>query len=86
MNLQGNLVPHKHVRFSESVLALAGWLRGHLTQPRTVDELWAILDRDESGWPSRPTFTTLILAINTLYAIGQLKQVGSDGRVRLENS
>ena len=83
MNPQLNLLPDQRVRFSESVLALAGWLRQYLSQPRSLDELWAIVDREDSGWHSRPTFTSLVLAVDMLFAIGQIASLGDDDRIRL---
>lgn len=82
MNIQTALLPHKHVRFCDSILALAGFLRQFLEEPRTIDELWSLIDRDNSGWPVRPTFTHLVLAVNILFAIGQVEEM-SNGRVRL---
>lgn len=81
MSIQNVLLPHKHVRFCDSVIALAGYLRHLLAEPRTVDELWALIDRDNSGWPTRPSFTHLVLAIDVLFAIGQV-EAGKDGRVQ----
>lgn len=82
MTIHNLLLPHKHVRFCDSLLALAGHLRRLLGEPRTVDELWALLDRDEPGWPAKPTFTQLVLAITLLFAISQITSSG-DGRIRL---
>lgn len=82
MNIQAALLPHKHVRFCDSMLALAGFLRQCLMEPRSVDELWAMLDREGSGWPTRPSFTQLVLALDILFAIGQVT-AAPNGRVRL---
>lgn len=86
MSRPTNILPHKHVPFSDSVLAFAGWLRRHLDQPRSVDELWAIANREDSDWPTRPSFTTVVLAINTLYALGQITEVNESGRVELQRT
>lgn len=64
------------------MLALAGYVRQLVVEPRTVDELWALLDRDNSGWPTRPNFSHLVLAIDILYAIGQIR-ASQDGRVQV---
>lgn len=82
MNIQTALLPHKHVRFCDSMLALAGFLRQLLEEPRNIDELWALMNRDNSGWPVRPNFTHLVLAVNILFAIGQVEEA-PNGRVRL---
>lgn len=81
MSIQNALLPHKHVRFCDSVLALSGYLRQLLVEPRTIDELWTLVDRDNSGWPARPSFNHVVLAIDVLFAIGQVR-AGQDGRVQ----
>lgn len=80
MNIQTALLPHKHVRFSESLIGVAGMVRRRLDQPRTIDELWAILESEADEWPSRPSFSHLVLAIDVLFAIKQVR-TAPDGRV-----
>ncbi|MCE1224963.1 MAG: hypothetical protein LWW87_00605 [Geobacteraceae bacterium] len=82
MSIRTALLPHKHVRFSDSLIGLSGYLRRLLAEPHTLDELWTQLDRDASGWQSRPSFTHLVLAVDLLYAIGEVQLVG-DGRISL---
>ena len=82
MNIQTALLPHKHVRFSESLIGLAGYIRSRLTEPRTLDELWAMLESDTTDWPSRPSFTQIILAVDVLFSIGQAQSApGGRGSV-----
>ncbi|XOF33102.1 MAG: ABC-three component system middle component 6 [Candidatus Electrothrix sp. YB6] len=84
MNIQMILAPHKHVRFCDSLVGLAGFLRGLLSQPRTLDELWSLIDRDNSGWLSRPPFEHLILAVDILFALQQIEVVDSNSsRIKL---
>lgn len=71
------------MRFSDSIIGLSGYLRQLLSEPRTLDELWAQIDRDSSGWKSRPSFTHMVLAVDVLYAIGAVQQAG-DGRLMSE--
>ncbi|WP_390139259.1 ABC-three component system middle component 6 [Geobacter metallireducens] len=80
MSIRTALIPHKHVRFSDSIVGLSGYLRHLLVEPHTLDELWTQVDRDSSGWQSRPSFTHLVLAVDVLYAIGAVEFVG-DGRI-----
>lgn len=80
MNIQTALLPHKHVRFSESTVALAGLVRSLLTEARTVDELWTLIDQKFVEWPSRPSFTDIMLAVDVLFAIKQVQAV-PEGRV-----
>lgn len=83
MSIRTALIPHKHVRFSDSIIGLSGYLRQLLSEPHTLDELWAQIDRDFSGWQSRPSFTHMVLAVDVLYAIGAVQLVG-DGRIMAE--
>ncbi len=78
MNIQTILTPHKHVRFCDSLVGLAGFLRTLLDQPRTLDELWSLVDRDNSGWLSRPPFEHLILAVDILFALQQIEVIDRD--------
>jgi hypothetical protein len=80
MNIPTALLPHKHVRFSESIVGVAGLVRRQLEQPRTIDELWAIVESEGSLWPTQPSFTQLILAVDLLFAIKQVRGA-PDGRV-----
>lgn len=82
MTIRTALIPHKHVRFSDSIIGLSGHLRNLLIEPHTLDELWAQIDSDTSPWKSRPSFSHLILAVDVLFAIGVVKLVG-DGRISL---
>ena len=81
MNIQSALLPHKHVRFCESLVALAGYLRPMLSEPRTTDELWSMVQTHGGSWPNRPSFTQVILALDVLFAIGELRLV-EDERLR----
>lgn len=78
-------MPHKHVRFSDSIIALAGHLRTLMVEPRTIDELWADFDRSSTQWPGIPCFTHFVLAIDVLFAIKQVEQVVG-GRIRVKSS
>jgi hypothetical protein len=83
MNIQAALIPHKHVRFCDSVIALAGFIRTLLAEPRTIDELWTIMAQDNSGWLSHPPFEYLVYAIDTLFALKQIEMIEGDGRIKL---
>jgi hypothetical protein len=85
MNIRTALIPHKHVRFCDSIIALSGYIRSFLSEPHTVDEIWALIDSDSSKWNSNPSFTQVLLAIDVLYAINEIKLVG-DARIMLNNS
>jgi hypothetical protein len=78
MIIQTALLPHKHVQFSESTLAIAGRIRQLVAEPRSVDELWSLINHND--WPRTPSFTQVVLAIDVLFAIKQIAAT-PDGRV-----
>ncbi|MEQ5803574.1 ABC-three component system middle component 6 [Halomonas sp. H10-9-1] len=80
MKIQTMLLPHKHVRFSSSLVAIAGYIRGYLVEPKSVDELWAVMSSDRNGSMIKPSFTQLVLAVDVLFAI-QVAEATPDGRV-----
>lgn len=78
-NLELAVAPHEHVRFADSLLGLAGYVRTLLQGgPRTLDELLALLDRADDRWPARPGMSELALAVTLLYAIGAADIVDED--------
>ncbi|TSE32489.1 ABC-three component system middle component 6 [Tepidimonas charontis] len=84
-NLELAVAPHEHIRFADSLLGLAGYVRTLLQEgPRTLDELLALLARPDSQWPARPGMSDLALAVALLYAIGAARIVEEDrvGAVR----
>jgi len=86
MNIQTALIPHKHVRFCDSIVGLAGFIRTLLVEPRTVDELWTLMSYDNSPWPSRPPLEYLIYAIDTLFALKLVEMIDNTGRIRLRQA
>ena len=81
MNTQIQLLPHKHVKFSESLIGIAGFLRSEvLSQPRTIDEILSIFESKASNHPGKPTFTQVVLAIDVLFAIGEI-ELAEEGRI-----
>lgn len=86
MNIQTALLPHKHIRFCESVVAIAGFIRTLLAEPRTIDELWLLLDKKHSGWPGNPPFEYLVYAVDLLFALRQIDMLDHDDRIYLRTS
>lgn len=82
MNIQNSLLPHKHVRFCDSIVGVAGLVKSVLTEPMTVDEIWASLHQRTIQWPSTPSFTSMLMGVYTLFVIGQLELL-ENGRLRL---
>jgi hypothetical protein len=69
--------------FCDSITALAGYVRTLLATPRTVDELWADIDRDASQWPGRPPYDHLVYALDTLFALKQIVMLDDGRRIGL---
>jgi hypothetical protein len=80
-NLSLAVAPDKHIRFSDSMVGLAGRIRKELSQPKTLDELSVALSRHDSGWPEKPTISQLALAASLLFAIDDIEIVDGD-RIR----
>ncbi|HRD69365.1 MAG TPA: hypothetical protein PK657_04415 [Legionella sp.] len=81
MKIQTALLPHKHIKFSDSIIALAGFARTLLNEPKSIDELWVDITRNTNQWVTKVTFTHLVLAIDVLFAIKQIESL-SNGRLR----
>lgn len=81
MNIRSKILPHKHLRFSDSLIGTAGLIKQALTEPMTVDELWVRLHKESSGWPGRLTFTDMLLGVYVLFSINQIELLNS-GRIR----
>lgn len=77
MKIQTALLPHKHIKFSDSIIALAGFVRTLLEEPKSIDDLWI---ETANQWVTKVTFTHLVLAIDVLFAIKQIESI-SNGRL-----
>jgi hypothetical protein len=86
MTVKSALMPHEHVRFCDSIVALAGFVRAMLIEPKTIDELWAIVRQEKSGWLSKPSFECLTYAVDVLFALKQIEMNQDDGRLTLRAS
>lgn len=90
ISIRTALAPEKHVRFSQSGLAVAGWARQHLDSPRTLDELWALAQRSQTrttafrrkttnqAWAASFRFDDLVYAILLLFALGEVTMTEAD--------
>lgn len=76
MNIQTQLLPHKHIKFSESLIGLAGFVRQILKQQScTVDEVWEFLNTEDSGWLCKPSFDQVVIAFVILFSLNQVKEL-----------
>ena len=78
MSRLGALVPHKHVRFCESLLGLAGYIYGVLVEPMTIDGLYSFLNSSQSTWLVKPDFAEVVLALDILLILKQIELTGEN--------
>ncbi|MDR6524585.1 ABC-three component system middle component 6 [Variovorax atrisoli] len=73
------LLPDKHIRIAESLLGLGTFVLEALRTPRTMDELWATLQRDvnDGTYPAHQTLENLVLSIDVLFAMGAVEMSDS---------
>lgn len=82
MNIQSNLLPHKHLRFSDSILGIGGLIKSVLKEPMTVDEIWSVIHKNSQQWPGRISYTNMVMGIYVLFTIGHLELL-ENGRLRV---
>lgn len=65
------ILPTKHIRISESLLGLGGYLLTLLKRPMSIDELWAEYEKSNNKkFPAYHSFDNLILSLDLLYLMG----------------
>lgn len=69
------ILPSKHIRTKESLLALGGLVLAHLDSPKTLDAVWeGIEPPDQTGeHVQHYDFDTLVLAVDFLFSIGAIR-------------
>lgn len=82
MNILTALLPHKHTLFSESLIGIAGFLKSIIPEDSlTIDELWTLVEINQSTYPSNISFEQMILATDILFAIHIIILL-PDGRIQ----
>ncbi|WP_047984290.1 ABC-three component system middle component 6 [Ornithinibacillus californiensis] len=68
------ILPQKHIKLSESLFGLGGFILGLLDTPKNVDRLWEdfIESVESNSFPTQHSFDNFILALDYLYIIGLL--------------
>lgn len=78
------ILPSKHIKFSQSILGLSGFLLNQLKEPKTIDELWSKYSRSSvKRFPSFHDFDNIVLAINLLYIIEAVELLDDGKLIRL---
>lgn len=71
MKIQTALVPHKHVRFSGSLIGIAGYVRQFLDVPISIDGLWARIEADQNPL-FKINFTQLVFSLDILMFLQEI--------------
>ena len=67
------ILPTKHIRISESLIGLGGYLLSILKKPMTIDELWILYEKtNNKRFPAYHTFDNVILSLDFLYLMGSV--------------
>lgn len=77
------ILPSKHLRISESLLGLGGYLLKYLKDgPQSIDQLWFKVSKQNNVKKSFAYhgFDNVVLALNYLFIIGAI-DINSEGKV-----
>lgn len=79
-------MPDKHIRFSESIIGLSGFLLHKLRNPKTIDELWGEFSkaRKNGEFHANHSFEHIVMAVDTLYAIGAVREMDESNGVLIK--
>lgn len=67
------ILPTKHIRISESLIGLGGYLLKFLKEPMTIDQLWIKYENvNNKKFPAYHNFDNMVLALNLLFIMGIL--------------
>lgn len=78
------ITPGKHIRLSETAIGIGAVILAALRKPKTLDELWQIIQRlrrQRRLIPDKIMFTDVILVIDLLHALGGIR-VDENGGLR----
>ncbi|MCX6237035.1 MAG: hypothetical protein NTY07_05655 [Bacteroidia bacterium] len=65
------ILPTKHIRISESLIGLGGYLLNLLKEPTTVDHLWLKFEKvNNKRFPAYHNFDNMVLSLNLLFLMG----------------
>lgn len=79
MTILTALLPHKHIRFADSLLALAGIIREKVKEPKSIDEILTMLDSKKT-LATKIDITQISFALIILFSIQQIN-IAPEGRV-----
>ena len=70
------ILPQKHIKMSESIFGLGGFIIGLINKPKRFDELWNDFQKinNTNYLPSQHNLDNFLLALNFLYIIGAINE------------
>jgi len=75
------ILPTKHIRISESLIGLGGYLLKLLKEPMTIDDLWIKYSKyNNKKYPAYHNFDNLVLSLNLLYILGII-EINNNGEL-----
>jgi hypothetical protein len=75
------ILPAKHIKLSQSLIGLGGFILANLKEPMTIDEIWAKYSRtSKKRFPGYHDFDNIILAVNLLHLMGAC-DIDNSGRL-----
>jgi hypothetical protein len=68
------ILPSKHIKLSESLIGLSGFLLKLLKEPVTIDDLWAKFQKVNNTpiYPAYHSFDNVVLGLNLLFLMGAI--------------
>ena len=66
------LLPAKHIKLSESLIALGAFVLKFLDKPKNIDQVWAEIKQinNTSFLPSNHSYDNFLLSLDYLFTIG----------------
>lgn len=75
------ILPTKHIRISESLIGLGGYLLKLLNEPMTIDALWFKYSKyNNKKYPAYHNFDNLVLSLNLLFMMGII-EINDNGKL-----
>jgi hypothetical protein len=64
------ILPTKHIRISESLIGLGGYLLKLLKEPMTIDKIWIEYAKvNNQKFPAYHSFDNVVLSLNLLFIL-----------------
>jgi len=75
------ILPTKHIRISESLIGLGGYLLKFLQEPMSIDQLWIKYENvNNKKYPAYHNFDHMVLALNLLF-IMEIVEINEKGEL-----